>query len=93
MKNKKFHIIMTENNHRHIKALAATKGLTIGQTIKAMLDFYNSEKYFNDAKFQERFENLRDLAFFNSETEGGWSAEDGFDMKKLHEEFDRQAVL
>lgn len=66
--DKRFLIQMDEADHRRLKAMAAIRGLTIGNLIQGLVKFANAGKYYPEAE-QNRFNGLLETCFLNTGTQ------------------------
>lgn len=62
---KRFNIALPEQQHRTIKAMAAMRGLTIGEIIEGLIKFSNAGKYYPENE-QKRFNGLLETCFLNT---------------------------
>ena len=59
---------------RKLKYLSFKYDKPLGDVLEALADFADSGQYIKDAKFQERFNDLLELAFLNVGEQGGFGA-------------------
>ena len=72
---KKRQLIMTEAQHRGLKALAAKSGCFQGEMIGILINFVELGNMVTDADFKSRFNNLFEQAILDAdEDQGGFGA-------------------
>ena len=91
MEKRKYHVLLSPEVHRHVKASASLHGMTIGQYIAGLEQMRKTARYM-DQDFQRRFDALFEQSALEADgnEQGGWSAADGFDMKAKAEQVRRR---
>jgi hypothetical protein len=69
---KNFQIVMPEKSHRELKAMAAMRGLKIGDVVTGLVNFSKSGQMLKDKALRDRFENMLELQLLNIGVDG-WS--------------------